>query len=399
MSTRLFHISFALAGFLTLGLDVFGAQPPDTLWTRSDFGDSVHASMIMEIEDGHFLMAGYVNKPHGEFSEIWLAKTDSLGKSEWTKSFGGNAGMSPNVIKRTSDGGYIIGGASSILNHWVASGGDSSYEGDAAITPNAFLLKTNAQGDSLWFRIYRDGSTCADVQQTTDGGYIFTGDTWLPSHVYLVRTDSNGDTLWTKIYEEPDTYQGTGVIQTRNGDFVISADLRIGPGFWTRLIRTDAQGNVLWTRTYDYCRCAPLLQIADGGFLVAGTLPGRTALGDRGYFHLVRTNSSGDTLWTRTLYESTGQMLSSIKPTGDRGYFLVGKGESEMEFGWSMAAAKVDAEGHHLWTKKLRGCRGGHSWRDGCQTRDGGFIILDTTQQGPYLVRLKAEDSTTPENH
>jgi hypothetical protein len=354
--------------------------------------------MILEINDGQLLMVGNVNVLHGEKSEIWLAKTDSLGKIVWTKSFGGNAGMSPNVIKRTSDGGYIIGGLSSILNHWVASGGDSIYEGDAAIMPNAFLLKTNAEGDSLWFRIYRDGSACADVQQTSDGGYIFTGDTWLPPHVYLVRTNSNGDTLWTKIYEEPDTYQGTGVIQTRNGDFVVSADLRIESGFWTRLLRTDAQGNVLWMRTYDYCRCAPLLQVADGGFLVAGTLPGRTALGNHAYFHLVRTNSSGDTLWTRTFYQSTGQVLSSIKPTQDGGYFLVGHGDAGIGTGWYMEAAKVDRDGRLLWTKELIG-HGMYGWRDGCQTKDGGYIILAATDHGPYLVRLKAEDSSTPENH
>jgi hypothetical protein len=60
-------------------------------------------------------------------------------------------------VEQTSDGGYIVSG-------WIeAKGGEA----------NAYLIRTNAHGDTLWTRTFSGGVEA--VQQTSDGGYIVAG--------------------------------------------------------------------------------------------------------------------------------------------------------------------------------------------------------------------------------
>jgi hypothetical protein len=64
---------------------------------------------------------------------------------------------------------------------------------------DVYLIKTNAQGDTLWTRAYGGPSSDegSSVQTTTDGGYIVAGTTSSfgagMADVYLIRTDSLGN--------------------------------------------------------------------------------------------------------------------------------------------------------------------------------------------------------------
>ena len=69
------------------------------------------------------------------------------------------------------------------------------------------LSTLQAQGpDTLWTRTY--GGSGSDVgqsvQQTSDGGFVVAGSTESfgagESDIYLIRTDAQGNTLWTRTY-------------------------------------------------------------------------------------------------------------------------------------------------------------------------------------------------------
>ena len=166
------------------------AQAPDTLWTKTyggieyDWGFSVQ-----QTDDGGYIIGGAIYSFGSISGDVWLLKTDANGDTVWTKIYGGAGTDEGQCVQQTTDSGYIIVG-------WTESFGAGAWD--------VWLLKTDADGDTLWTKTY--GGIFVDygysVQQTNDGGYIIVG--WTKSFgagdydVYLVKTDVDGDTLWTK---------------------------------------------------------------------------------------------------------------------------------------------------------------------------------------------------------
>ncbi|MCH7498288.1 MAG: T9SS type A sorting domain-containing protein, partial [Candidatus Marinimicrobia bacterium] len=123
----------------------------------------------------------------------------------------------------------------------------------------AWLIRTDAQGDTLWTRTY--GGSHEDigtsVQQTADGGFVMTGwtgfgfiefvGTPLDADVWLIRTDAQGNGGWTRTYGGSAPDFGYSVQQTADGGFVIAGATRsYGAGsddVW--LIKTNSQGNIV----------------------------------------------------------------------------------------------------------------------------------------------------------
>jgi hypothetical protein len=94
------------------------------------------------------------------------------------------------------------------------------------------------------------------------------------------------------------------------------------------LVRTDSKGNALWTKTYgegDNSAGVGLEQTNDGGFALAGNRTDKYGGHYRGL--LIRTNSSGDSLWTKVFDDTSspfGTMVSCILDAKDGGFLLSG---------------------------------------------------------------------------
>ncbi|MEO0156491.1 MAG: T9SS type A sorting domain-containing protein, partial [candidate division WOR-3 bacterium] len=239
------------------------------VWTKTYGGDGndwlLSSESIKKTNDNGYIIVGTTISFGTGARDIYLIKTDSIGNIQWTKTFGGTEFDDGWAVQQTTDGGYIIAG---MTNSFGAGNTD------------AYLIKTDAIGDTIWTRTY-GGSNWDDaraVLQTSDGGYIFTGHTESFGYgcdFYVVKTNSAGDTLWTKSYHP-----------------------NIG----------GAEGNAIQNTS-------------DSGYIIAGYTTTPTNEGD---IFLIKIDSLGTLLWNKTVGGLWEEDAYSIKQTGDSGYIIVG---------------------------------------------------------------------------
>jgi len=251
--------------------------------------------------------------------------------------------------------------------------------------------------DLQWARTY--GTTgieiAYDVQQTADGGYILAGDTWFETagwnDFYIVKTDASGDTLWTRKYGGTETERAYAVHQTQDGGYYVSGFTEtFGAGytdFW--LLRMDSEGDTLWSRTYGtasaYERgyCGDLL--SDGGYVIGGLKSGT------GEFYVVRVDTLGTEVWTNSYKPNAGPYVYEafgIQETEDGGFIIAGNGDS-------LYVVKTAWDGSVDWA---------HTYGEGdlCydvdQTSDGGYVVTGATPVESYyhvlLMKLDAGGNT-----
>ncbi|MFA5033216.1 MAG: T9SS type A sorting domain-containing protein [bacterium] len=388
---------YLFAFIIIAGTNLF-ASAPDTLWTRTYGGTSDDGGKsVQQTTDGGFIIAGYTFvSGTGWNSDVYLIKTNSSGNSLWTKTFGGYDWDEGLSVQQTKDGGFIIAGM-------IGLGPSNKY-------PDVYLIKTNSSGDSLWTKTF--GGIGADVgyslQQTQDNGFIIAGFTESfgagDDDVYLIKTDSTGDTLWTKTYGGTSYDEGHSVQQTSDSGFIIvGSTYSFGAGNTdVYLIKTNSSGDTLWTRTYggtnhDYGYSVQ--QTQDNGFIIAGaTYSFGIGTPDSLNVYLIRTDSLGDTLWTRNYGGANDDLANSVQQTKDGGYII---GGSTWSFGPNVPACansyliKTNSSGDTLWTKIFGGL--GNDY--GCsvqQTEDEGFVVTGAAwvtgdPDNASLIRLGKE--------
>lgn len=218
-------------------------------------------SMVIEIDDGNYIVVGSVNTSGGGRGDIWLLKINANGNKLWDKSFGGRGHNYADDIVETTDGFVILG---------------SSWIPDETNGYDVWLLKTDKTGELIWDQIF-DGSGSDhgwSLDQCDDGGFIITGekDHGSDDKVLLIKTDENGNLVWDTSFPG----RGDSVQQTRDGGFIIAGyEVDPTPKDYSNglLIKTDGSGNLLWKKIFGGKENNFLFsveQTADNGFIVVG---------------------------------------------------------------------------------------------------------------------------------
>ena len=173
----------------------------DTLWTRTYGGtDDDEGHSVQQTADGGYIIAGYDHVLRRRRRDVYLIKTNASGRHALDQNLWRDSAMT----RATRSSRPLMAATSSQAR--TSSFGAGSYD--------VYLIKTDASGDTLWTRTYGgpDGDRGHSVQQTADGGYIIAGSTNSfgagRRDVYLIKTNAQGDTLWTRTYGGSDDDAG-----------------------------------------------------------------------------------------------------------------------------------------------------------------------------------------------
>jgi hypothetical protein len=152
------------------------------------------------------------------------------------------------------------------------------------------------------------------------------------------------------------------------------------------IIKTDSFGDLLWTKTFGssvYEGASEVQQTTDGGYIIAGG--GEVGLGA----YLIRIDSIGGPLWTK-IYSISGATCgaSSVKQTADGGFIFAGVIDSNSGTGvppYYPFLLKTDFNGNLVWTKIFSDQDSQPV--DVHQTIDGEYIL-----SGSYYNQLTGHD-------
>ena len=238
-------------GYIVTGWKFSGGMPVDVYLVKTDSLGSVlwertygygtnpvqWAHDVQQTSDGGYIIAGTTTSGVVMDSHnVYVIKTNPLGNVVWERTYGGSYEDDANSVRQTSDGGYIITGAT------------QSFRPDTA---DVYLIKIDFLGNILWETTPGSGFSGWSVRQTPDGGYIIAGSTTSlgagATAVYLVKTDFLGNALWDRAYGGSSWDYGYSGHQTLDGGYVVAG--------WTRsfgaggddvyLIKTDTLGQVV----------------------------------------------------------------------------------------------------------------------------------------------------------
>lgn len=190
-----------------------------------------------------------------------------------------------------NDGSYVCIGA-------ISEGGDVVFS-------SALIIVLDKNGNQL--QKYRFDDLMLWNALKTDDGYVLFG-------TQLIKLDNNFNKLWTTPIYNNATYFPDAITATTDRGFAITGS----NGDQIYLEKLDANGNEVFTKTYKHNDYPfeesgfDITQLEDGGFLIAGRTGDATASSNIINCQMIRTDSMGDTTWTKRFGYPTNSWIDHI---------------------------------------------------------------------------------------
>ncbi|MBL7922692.1 MAG: right-handed parallel beta-helix repeat-containing protein, partial [Bacteroidia bacterium] len=310
------------------------------------YGGSSHdlLSEVKRTADGGYIMVGSTYSTDGDVSsshgdrDAWVIKTNAAGNIEWETSLGGTDIDWGQSVAQSSDGGFVMAGAT-LSNNGDVSGNHGAHDG--------WVVKLSSAGVLQWQRAY-GGSSYDFLKKITaspDGGYVLVG-------------------------------------KTNSGD----GDLASTPGIheaW--ILKINSSGVIQWSSRHGGSGTDELHSVStcsDGGFIFAGGTFSNVGLGgfpgENGW--LIKMDAGGVVEWQRMFSGDNDEAFHCIRQTADGGFIAGGYSNSTIAYmpdqhgGMDFVAAKFSPAGNLVWKK----CYGGSAddiGKDIIQSSDGGYLF------------------------
>lgn len=261
----------------------------NVIWEKT-YGSSFleQGFKIVKSKDNNLFLLGVTERRGGGDRDIHLLKVDLNGVLLWEKIIGGALQEIPATLIETSNSEILIAATTSSLGNgtrdmyliWLdqqatvlkertygsegSDGGSDILEVEngnlmffgytssyGAISRDFYLLKLNANGDSLWGKRYGgdDYEETHQLLQTLDGNFLLHGHTTLtdPNHnMYSVLVDSSGNVIWDKEFGGNQHDGGMSALLDASGNFVLlGRSMSFGQQRQMLFAKLDQNGNAL----------------------------------------------------------------------------------------------------------------------------------------------------------
>jgi hypothetical protein len=289
--------------------DSYGTQTGDAWWIHIDgegavLGERVYGNVLpggaadiaIDTDGGMAVVGTHVPDPFTD-RDAWVHHVDSAGTIDWQWEFDADPGMHLfYAVAATTGGGYIATGSTAF---------------SSTVPIYAWVVKLDSAGNATWQQRYHGGVAehANFVIQTLDGGYAIAG--WSTSSgagstdVWLLKISSIGVIEWQKTYGGNDQEEATGLIQTADGGYALSAFTNTFPasghGAW--VLRLDSTGNIVWHAVMgdEWSDFRNIVQTGDGDLIATGRVSGQSS---NDLWVVKFQDSDGAVLWQR-VYEGT----------------------------------------------------------------------------------------------
>jgi hypothetical protein len=384
-------------------------------------GTAQTALNIELLADGYLTIGGgtdYDSIAPGEFfvhGSVHQTRIGSNGGVLWERrAFRPHHSALPgltNCCDTIPGGGYVSGGSSE----------------DTTGFDEAYLMRFNTQGDTLWTKAFGDPSGNKfwigfQVKRAPNGDFLIAGitDQNGPFNAFVIRTDENGNELWRRVYAyNPSSEGGIGaLIAVENGNLFTSGTRSVAPGNADRWIqKLNSSGAVLWQASWGGAwpeGSTHITSLSDGNILVSGGI-GYAAQQTEMRPYLAKLDSAdGSIIWEREygpLAYFTQFFAAKETPTGD----LIAAGVSYANATTDQQGllCRTTSEGDSIWMYNYFYqdevmSDGTGRFYDVLPTADGGFIAAGATyfsasgnnpqgiSQDTWVVKVDADGCIVP---
>jgi hypothetical protein len=236
-------------GFIICGDDWLARTDAqgNILWSKTL--DSIHP-FVIQANDGTFILAGSVGDQTTNLHHMVLLKYGDTGTLIWKKEYNPNADMFAMAIIQAKDRNYMVAGN---------------------LGQRFCLSKVDRDGNMLWNHTYYYSDIAnyteaifSSIAPTSENGYILAGTDY--ENAWLVKTDDQGNEIWHQHYNYSDAYV-KAVSETQTGGYVAFTE--------TEAVGVDISGNVQWSVFYNASEPTTAQALRgvvtrDGGFAVSG---------------------------------------------------------------------------------------------------------------------------------
>jgi len=196
-----------------------------------------------------------------------------------------------------------------------------------------------------------DNSTVA----TSDGNFAICGNN--SDEITVLKINKEGKELWRNDFSIFNSDEISSIAESINGDIFLCGDTKrnsSNPKSKILIVKLNSIGDTIWSKTYggennDFGK--NIISTSDGNILFSAKTEsfGATSFGD---IYLAKINTDGDTLWTNTYPDQDQEIPFHLLETQNNQYLITGTNQDSSS-PREVYLLRVNENGEQLWDKKI----------------------------------------------